>query len=101
MNNVLAVLLTIGSLLLGIFVATIAAQTEAGRVVLNLLNLFSLGLGIAYMSRGYRRENMVQMVAGILLIISAVGSLGLPPPLEAGVQLFLGVGGLFVKLPVD
>ncbi len=101
MNKGCAIILTIFLISFGVIVATKLAQTQVGETIINLTNLFSFILGIVYVVTGSRSKNILQIGAGIFLISLAVGSTGLPEPLEAGVQLFMAVAGLFIKLPTS
>jgi len=94
-----AMALTILIMLAGIAICTVAVQTPGGQALLNALNTVAFFLGIAYMILGGQQKNMMRIGFGLLLVISAVGDIGLPQPIEAGAQLFLAVGGAFVRAP--
>lgn len=83
----------------GIIVCSALAQTAVGQGLINVLNFVSFFLGIAYIVYGGRSGNLTRIGAGLFLCILAVGVLGLPEPLNAGLQLFLAIGGLLVRLP--
>lgn len=94
-----ALVWTIVIMLWGVIICTIVVQTPYGRIILNLLNTVSFFLGIVYMIQGGQQENEMRLGFGLLLVILAIGDTGLPQPLEAGVQLFLAIGGAFIRAP--
>jgi len=94
-----AVVVTILVMLAGIAICTVAAHTPGGRALLNVLNTVAFFAGIAYMIMGGQQRNVLRIGFGLLLVISAVGHIGLPQPIEAGAQLFLAVGGAFIRAP--
>jgi len=83
----------------GIIICAALAQTAVGQGLINVLNVIAFILGIAYMVYGGRSGNLLRIGAGLFLCISAFGILGLPEPLNAGLQLFLAIGGLLIRLP--
>ena len=99
MSHRLALILTIVIMVGGIIICTALAQTVVGQGLINVLNFISLVLGIAYMVYGGRYGNLMRLGAGLFLCISAFGVLGLPEPLNAGLQLFFAVAGLLIRLP--
>lgn len=99
MSHRSALILTIVIVVAGITICTALAQTAVGQGLLNLLNVIAFFLGIAYMVYGGRHGNLMRIGAGLFLCISAFGVLGLPEPLNAGLQLFLAIGGLLLRLP--
>ena len=67
--------------------------------LLNILNIVSFIFGIVYMILGGQQRNFLRLGFGLLLVISAIGALGLPQSIESGAQLFLAVGGAFIQSP--
>ena len=84
MDNRTAIVLTIITMVGAIMLCSFLVQSPNGRAILNLLNLFAFVLGFAYLISGSKFGNVMRMGAGIFLIISAVGTTGLPEPIESG-----------------
>ncbi len=99
MSHRSALILTVVIMVAGIAICTALAQTAVGQGLLNVLNFVAFFLGLAYIVYGGRSGNLIRIGAGLLLCISAFGVLGLPEPLNAGLQLFLAIGGLLIRLP--
>lgn len=94
-----AMALTVLVMVVGIGICMVAVRTPGGQALLNVLNTVAFFLGIAYMIQGGQQKNVLRIGFGLLLVISAIGDIGLPQPTEAGAQLFLAVGGAFVGPP--